>query len=416
MWHVRRGGVQVRSSVRCVLFCVIALLSMLGEGMALFALTLESADQLGSWGVTALFLIGLVPPILAAPAIGRWVDGAALFRVWILNLCVHIGIFAVMAIFANILLSLALMSVASVCAVINGAVVFKIIPRIRGGFSLARASSFLVVATSLAGIIAPAIASIAFARAGIGAVLWCATAGFLGLAMAAVVLSRSLAARGHEVQTGSEPAPNARITGGGAALVRHPRLRILLLPVAAIVLFTAAEGVAGVFYLREITDSDTGYAVLLGAWSVGAVLGSLLGGNRRFGARSSLPILLGGGLVGAAILIEGLWANAVGLAMVFLAGGLGNGLHNTGVRTAIYEHVPESRHGAAWAQLRMLINIMVALGYLIGTPGLLVGPACTIIVVSGAVTLLVIVLSAVLLGGSAQAGVHGQRAVAESEG
>lgn len=182
---------QVRSSVRCVLFCVIALLSMLGEGMALFALTLESADQLGSWGVTALFLIGLVPPILAAPAIGRWVDGAALFRVWILNLCVHIGIFAVMAIFANILLSLALMSVASVCAVINGAVVFKIIPRIRGGFSLARASSFLVVATSLAGIIAPAIASIAFARAGIGAVLWCATAGFLGLAMAAVVLSRA---------------------------------------------------------------------------------------------------------------------------------------------------------------------------------------------------------------------------------
>ncbi len=198
--------------------------------------------------------------------------------------------------------------------------------------------------------------------------------------------------------------------------VRHPRLRILLLPVAAIVLFTAADGVAGVFYLREITDSDTGYAVLLGAWSVGAVLGSLLGGNRRFGARSSQPILLGGGLVGTAILIEGLWANAVGLAMVFLAGGLGNGLHNIGVRTAIYEHVPESRHGAAWAQLRMLINIMVALGYLIGTPGLLVGPARTIIVISGAATLLVIVLSAVLLGGSAQAGVHGQRAVAESEG
>lgn len=170
------------------------------------------------------------------------------------------------------------------------------------------------------------------------------------------------------------------------------------------------------FYLREITDSDTGYAVLLGAWSVGAVLGSLLGGNRRFGARSSLPILLGGGLVGAAILIEGLWASAVGLAVVFLAGGLGNGLHNIGVRTAIYEHVPESRHGAAWAQLRMLINVMVALGYLIGTPGLLVGSARTIIVVSGAVTLLAIILSAVLLGRTARGGVRRQRAVAESEG
>lgn len=404
------------SSARCVLFCVIAFLSMLGEGMAVFALTLESADQLGSWGVTALFLVGLVPPILAAPVIGRWVDGSTLFRVWILNLCVHIAIFAVMAIFANILLSLALMSMASVCAVINGAVVFKIIPRIRGGFSLARASSFLVVATSLAGIIAPAIAAIAFAKAGIGVVLWCAAAGFMGLAVAAVILFRSLATEGQDEGAGPERDPEGGIEDRGVVLTRNPRLRILLLPVAAIVLFTAAEGVAGVFYLREITTADTGYAVLLGAWSVGAVFGSLVGGNRRFGTRSALPILLGGGLVGAAILTEGLWANAVGLAVVFLAGGLGNGLHNTGVRTAIYECVPEKRHGAAWAQLRMLINIMVALGYLIGTPGLLVDPARTIIVFSGAATLLVILLSTALLSRAARGGVHGHSVVAESQG
>lgn len=64
----------------------------------------------------------------------------------------------------------------------------------------------------------------------------------------------------------------------------------------------------------------------------------------------------------------------------------------------------------------MLINVMVALGYLIGTPGLLVGSARTIIVVSGAVTLLAIILSAVLLGRTARGGVRRQRAVAESEG
>lgn len=410
--RAEEGG-QMQSSVRCVLFCVVALLSMLGEGMAVFALTLESADQLGSWGVTALFLAGLVPPILAAPAIGRWVDGAALFRVWILNLCVHVAIFAVMAIASNIFASLALMPVASICAVVNGSVIFKIIPRIRGGFSIARASSFLVVATSLAGIIAPAIASLVFAKSGIGAVLWYAAAGFLALALAAIFLSRSQAAGATGTDAANEPDQGGPVSSGGAALTRNPQLRILLLPVAAIVLFTAAEGVSGVFYLRGITDNDTGYAVLLGAWSVGAVFGSLLGGNRRFGTRSALPILLGGGLVGAAILTEGLWANAAGLALVFLAGGLGNGLHNTGVRTAIYEYVPEARHGAAWAQLRMLINIMVALGYLIGTPGLLIGPARAIIVISGAATLLVIVLSAALYSWKAQARVHGRPSATE---
>jgi uncharacterized membrane protein YkgB len=76
---------------------------------------------------------------------------------------------------------------------------------------------------------------------------------------------------------------------------------------------------------------------------------------------------------------------------------VGNGLHNTGVRTAIYDYVPEARHGAAWAHLRMMINIMVALGYLVGTPGLFVEPAQLVIVFSGAGTLLAIALSLVLL-------------------
>ena len=44
------------------------------------------------------------------------------------------------------------------------------------------------------------------------------------------------------------------------------------------------------------------------------------------------------------------------------------------------------------------------------------GSARTIIVVSGAVTLLAIILSAVLLGRTARGGVRRQRAVAESEG
>lgn len=387
------------ASARCVIFAAVAFFSMLGEGMAVFALTLAAADELGSWGVTALFLAGLVPPVVFAPWVGRWVDGSALWRVWIINLGLHVLVFAAMALAGSIIASLALMSVASVCAVVNGAVIFKLIPRIRGGFSVARASSFLVVATSLAGIIAPAVASFVFAARGLGVVLWCAALGFVILAVAAVLLFSSQRSNPDETAASAAPtAPHAAAAARSTAVLLHDwRLRVLLLPMAAIVLFTAAEGVAGVFYLREVTATDTGYAVLLGAWSLGAVAGSLVGGNQRFGARSALPILLGGAGVGAAILVEGLWANPAGLAVVFLLGGVGNGLHNTGVRTAIYDYVPESRHGAAWAQLRMMINIMVALGYLVGTPGLFVEPAQLIIVFSGAGTLLAIALSLVLL-------------------
>lgn len=381
----------MNQSVRCLLFVAVSFLSLLGEGMAVFALTLEAADQFGSWGVTALFLAGLLPPIFVATLVGRWVDGSALWRVWIINLCLHVVIFAVMAMAASMMLCLILMPVASICAVINGSVIFKIMPSLRGGFSVARASSFLVVATSLSGIIAPAVASWIFARSGLGTVLWCGAVGFGLLSLVAVALRwrlRETVQDSDQVRQDSSHVP----AGRRPVLTRNPWMRVLLVPVAAIVLFTSAEGVSGVFYLRDITADDTGYALLLGAWSLGAVLGSLLGGTSWFDAHGSKPVLLGGGLVGAAILVEGLWPNATALLLVFLIGGLGNGLHNTGVRAAIYEFIPSARHGIAWAQLRMLINAMVALGYLLGTPGLLVESAQAIIVVSGAGTLLAVVV------------------------
>lgn len=386
----------MNQSVRCLLFVAVSFLSLLGEGMAVFALTLEAADQFGSWGVTALFLAGLLPPIFVASLVGRWVDGSALWRVWITNLFVHILIFAVMAVLESMLLCLILMPFASICAVINGSVIFKIMPSLRGGFSVARASSFLVVATSLSGIIAPAIASWIFAGSGLGAVLWCGAIGFGLLSLVALVMRWSL----REAASGSDrhlqDAPHEPL-GRGSVLFGNGRLRLLILPVAAIVLFTSAEGVSGVFYLRGITADDTGYALLLGAWSLGAVLGSLLGGNSWFAVRGSTPILLGGALVGAAILVEGLWPNVAVLMFAFLVGGMANGLHNTGVRTAIYQCIPPERHGIAWAQLRMLINGMVALGYLLGTPGLVMDSAQMIIIVSGAGSMAAVLIPLVLI-------------------
>ncbi len=121
-----------------------------------------------------------------------------------------------------------------------------------------------------------------------------------------------------------------------------------------------------------------------------------MGGNSWFDSRGSVPTLFGGALVGIAILVEGLWPNATALLIIFLVGGLGNGLRNTGVRTAIYEHVPQARHGSAWAQLRMLINAMVALGYLLGTPGLIMNSAQMIIILTGAGTALSVVVALVL--------------------
>lgn len=374
-------------------FIGLAFLSTLGDGIVLFSLTLAAADELGSWGVSGLFLAGLLPPVLAARPIGRLVDRSRLLRTWVITLGAHVVLFALMYAVGSVLFSLALMAIVSICSTINGAIIFKILPALLGGASVNRASSFLVAATSLSGIIAPVIAASGYGAWGVESMLLASAAAYALLCAGALLGLRP------QPRSPQKDAENSGSEGQltSREMLRDPVLRALVLPVAAIILFTACEGVAGVFYLREVAPNDTVYSVMLAAWSVGALLGSLLGGSAFFQQRMVLPVLGGAVLVGTAILIEGLWAQAAAITAVFLLGGLGNGLHNTGIRTAIYLRLPESTHGTAWAYLRMLINIMVGLGYLLGTPGLLIDSARWIVIISGAGTLLVCICCAMMI-------------------
>jgi len=388
-------------------FIGLAFLSTLGDGIVLFSLTLAAADELGSWGVSGLFLAGLLPPVLAARPIGRLVDRSRLLRTWVVTLGAHVVLFALMYAVGSVLFSLALMAIVSICSTINGAIIFKILPALLDGASVNRASSFLVAATSLSGIIAPVIAASGYGAWGVESMLLASAAGYALLCAGALLGLRPqpCSPQKDAENSGSEGQLTSR------EMLRDPVLRALVLPVAAIILFTACEGVAGVFYLREVAPNDTVYSVMLSAWSVGALLGSLLGGSAFFQQRMVLPVLGGAVLVGSAILIEGLWAQAAAITAVFLLGGLGNGLHNTGIRTAIYLRLPESTHGTAWAYLRMLINIMVGLGYLLGTPGLLIESARWIVIISGAGTLLVCICCAMMIPRRRSDMIESQRAV-----
>lgn len=380
-----------------LVFVLLAFVSMVGDGMALFALTLAAADQLGSWGVTTLFLTGLIPPILAAPLVGRLVDGGNLRRTWVASLLAHVLLFALMAIADDLLLSLLLMCGASISAVINASAIFKLIPSIRGPLPLVRASSLIVSAGSLAGILAPPIAAIAYTAWSLQPVLALNALGFTALAIGAgLVVPRSSVPADAELPNDGGSRPGARI------LFTDQLLAVLLVPIAAVVLFTSAEGVAGVFYLRSVAGNDTIYAVMLGAWSVGALIGALVCGNRFLAARVRTPVLLGGALIGAAILAEGLWPNALVILMVFVLGGFGNGMHNVGVRNAVYARIPEAHHGAAWAYLTVVIKVMVGLGFLLGTPGLVVDSDRLIIIAAGIGSLAAVFIAMVGMRGAAR--------------
>ncbi|MEU7899863.1 MFS transporter [Nonomuraea sp. NPDC049152] len=174
---------------------------------------------------------------------------------------------------------------------------------------------------------------------------------------------------------------------------QSPVIRPLLPILAAVIFATSIEGVAGVFYLRDITSSDTLYGFLLSAWALGSLPGSLIGAWGRVGRQHLVMVMGGAALMGSALLIEGLVPVALVIAIVFVAGGFGNGAHNVGVRNVIHHHIPADMHGRAWAYFRVLVNTCVALGFLLGTPGIVLD-ARTAILSSGTLALLATVYAA----------------------
>ncbi|WP_380164782.1 MFS transporter [Jannaschia sp. R86511] len=157
---------------------------------------------------------------------------------------------------------------------------------------------------------------------------------------------------------------------------------------AGIVFTTFIEGVAGVLYLPEVTGSNFRFGLLVSIWAAGALAGSLVSGHRWLEGREIDLVVWGGALIGTALLVEGLVPNTWVIAAVFVLGGVGNGLHNVGIRTTIHRHIPEQAHGRAWSYYSVMVNACVVLGYLVGTPwGVMSAQA--LIVLSGVLTLLV---------------------------
>lgn len=79
-----------------------------------------------------------------------------------------------------------------------------------------------------------------------------------------------------------------------------------------------AVAVAGVFWLRQLSGTDTLYGLVLSCWAIGSIIGAYLAGTKRLGPRT-LFLIVGGGLCMAlAILTEGLVPIAVAIGAAFV--------------------------------------------------------------------------------------------------
>jgi MFS family permease len=338
-------------------------------------LLLSSSAQDVSWWVTAVVLANLIPPILLAPVLGWIVDRTSGRAAWTLSLTVSALCAAGIGLVDSPVALVVLAAVQSTCAVVVSAAVFKLLPR-AGAMDERSASSFAVGIGSIASIAAPPLAAL-IAVLGVDVAFWaCAVL----LALAAALVLRT-APRTTQVEV---EATSWHEVWLGTRTIRTMTVFRAFIPVMlGVVVVTSMEGVAGVFYLQEVAGSAVGYALLLSAWAVGSLVGAGLTGRAGFRLGAVHSVLIGGLVVSAAILLEGLIASAVVIAVAFLGGGVGNAIHNVGVRNLVYEQVPRNQQAQVWSVVGATFSGAAAIGNFLGTPGL-VAPAQPVIVIAGA--------------------------------
>ncbi len=378
------GGTRVRLPLPLVVLVVGTLVSVLGDSVASFALILDARALGPPWWVTIVFFAELVPPLFLAPALVVLVDRFNVRTVWISAVLIQAVCFAAAATVPDFFTRVALIAVANVFAVASSAAAFRLTPELAGPVPTQRANSLVAGAVSFAFILGPGLAAAVYDVAGSTVLLGANAASFLVVAILVRAVVR-VVPRG-DLEVGGRFWEQA---GAGLRVLRGSPLVWVVMGLAAGIVFTTSiEGVAGVQYLPEVTGSTFLFGLLVSIWALGALTGSLLSGHRWLEGREIDLVVWGGAMIGTALLVEGLIPNTWVIAAVFVLGGVGNGLHNVGIRTTIHRYIPENAHGRAWSYYSVMVNACVVLGYLIGTPwGILSAQA--LIVLSGALTLLV---------------------------
>ncbi|WP_225839978.1 MFS transporter [Streptomyces sp. NK08204] len=382
----RRGAIPTAA----LILIAGTLFSRIGDSLASLGLVLDAADKGIDFGVTEVFLAELVPTVVAAPVIGMVVDRFSARSVCLWSLLAQSVCLAAATGLPGFHLRVGLIALSGLAGVASVAAGFKMLPAVAGEEHTGRANSLLTAGLSAASLIGPALAGFLHSVWNTAVLLGADSASFLVLAWC----TARAVPRAVDVVIGRKPA--SKLSDGYRALRDAPVVGSLMPALAAAMLATSIEVVAGVFYLRDVADgNDTVFGLFLATWALGSIPGALLAGRAGWADRHTALIL--GGVLGISLglLFAGLIPVAWVLFPLFLLGGFGNGVCNVGLRNAVHSHVPSEVHGSAWACFQALSRSCIGLGYLLGTPNSLVSSRGQVIV-SGAIPLASVVWAALV--------------------
>jgi len=256
-----------------------------------------------------------------------------------------------------------------------------------------QANATLNIAFSATFMLGPAIAGVVVATAGAPAALFIDAASFL-------ICGAMLIDLHPHAEEAGEASVRARLRAAWRHVNSVPALRALLLAEAIALVFFDSAGPIEVAYAKATLHAgDRGYGLLLAAWGVGVVIGSLV--FARSPKRGLGALLTGGTLAMGLAYIGFSAAPSLSLACVAaVLGGVGNGVEWASVISIVQRLTPPALHGRLMSAVESIGGLSLALGLSLG--GALVAlssPRGAFLVVGIGATAMTLVFLRLVLGG-----------------
>ena len=314
-------------------------ISFFGDMVATVALTFRVAPH-GAVAVAALLAGNLLPIVLLSGVAGRLADSVDERLLLVVTGGAQALLCGALVVAPGLVTVYVLVALLGAGQAVNGATWQAVVPALAPPGRLAWALSRSQMATTVAGIAAPALGGVLTGAAGTRVPLLVDVASFVALAVAGMALGRVRAA----------PDPARDTSGGWAIARRSPLLRAVLTMLFWMLVLGSLVNVVEVFLIRDVLHAGaTTYGLCGGIYSGAAFLGALLAGRWNERGAQITALMRSGALLGVGLALMGLSPSIAWLVGASVLTGFANGALNvalSGVLLGAAEPDQRGRVGA----------------------------------------------------------------------
>ncbi|WP_348787382.1 MFS transporter [Leifsonia sp. NPDC080035] len=363
-------------------------LSAVGDTLTVVALMLALQGRPGgSYVVSMLVLIGILPSVLLGPVVAPILDRVETSRLLIATLSLRCATGIALAFAPDVVWILVFLAAGSVVSAIDAPALLLLVPETqRPGANPAAGYARVDAFRSVGALAGPALAGFLVGVLGVQAVLLVDAASFAALGL--VVLALGVRRHPPADRTSTGPSWFHQIRVGPAALAGNRTLATASLALAVAIVFTSIITVAEVSYTTVVLAAPAFvYGVLVSVQAIGrlvsaAVLAPLLPARRQPAA-----LVAGGILMGVALLALGVWPSIPMAVTGLFFVGVANALQSIAIRSLVVSSVEPGARGRAFAAVIALNNGATMAGTAAAGPLVAVAGAAFALMLAGAGTI-----------------------------